>query len=79
MARYKEKRPRTCLIGGYRNNKLIAPVLFNGNCNTAVFNEWLTGHLLKTLKPGSVIVMESEACHLGIMPHFINPLKPEIL
>ena len=27
------KRPRTSLIGGYLNNKLIAPVLFDGNCN----------------------------------------------
>ena len=61
-----QKRPRTCLIGGYRNNKLIAPVLFNGNCNTEVFNEWLERHLLKTLKPNSVIVMDNAAFHKSV-------------
>ena len=61
-----QKRPRTCLIGGYRDNKLIAPVLFNGNCNAAVFNEWLTVHLLKSLKAGSVIVMDNASFHKSV-------------
>lgn len=54
-----QTRPRTSLIGGYRNNKLIAPFLLNGNCNTLVVNAWLKDHLLPILKKGSVIVMVS--------------------
>lgn len=61
-----QKRPRTSLIGGYRNGKLIAPVLFNGNCNTAVTNIWLKDHLLPELRSGSVIVMDNAAFHKSI-------------
>jgi transposase len=61
-----DRRPRTSLIGGYKNGKLIAPVLFNGNCNTKVMNVWLDDHLLPTLKKGSVIVMDNAAFHKSI-------------
>ena len=44
------KRPRISLIGGYLNNKLIAPILFDGNCNTLMINLWLKDHILPTLK-----------------------------
>ena len=32
------QRPRTRLIGGYLNQRFIAPMLFEGTCNTEVFN-----------------------------------------
>ncbi len=32
------KRKRTSLIGAYRDRRLIAPWLFEGTCNAAVFN-----------------------------------------
>lgn len=57
------KRPRTSLIGGYLNNKLIAPVTFSGTCTAAFFNEWLKKHLLPTLRKGSVIVLDNAAFH----------------
>lgn len=57
------KRPRTSLIGGYLNNKLIAPILFDGNCNTLMINLWLKDHILPTLKKGSVIVMDNASFH----------------
>ena len=60
------KRPRTSLIGGYRNRKLIAPVLFDGTCNTDVFNTWLKDHLLPELNPGSVIVMDNATFHKSL-------------
>lgn len=61
-----QSRPRTSLIGGYQNGKLIAPVLFNGNCNTHVMNVWLEEHLLPKIKKGSVIVMNNAAFHKSI-------------
>lgn len=58
-----QSRPRTSLIGGYLKGKLIAPVLFKGNCNTQAMNVWLKHHLLPELKPGSVIVMDNASFH----------------
>lgn len=60
------KRPRTSLIGGYRDNKLIAPVVFDGTCNTLIMNAWLEHHLIPTLKPKSVIVMDNATFHKSI-------------
>lgn len=57
------KRPRTSLIGGYRHNRLVAPVLFEGTCNTALFNTWLEQHLLPELQAGTVIVLDNATFH----------------
>jgi transposase len=57
------RQKRTSLIGGYRNGKLIAPVLFDGTCNTEVFNAWLTSQLLPILEPGTVIVLDNATFH----------------
>lgn len=57
------KRPRTSLVGGYLSGKLIAPMLFDGTCNTVTFNTWLEEHLLPSLKPQSVIVMDNATFH----------------
>ena len=55
--------PNASVNGGYRNSKLIAPVLFDGNCNTQVMNMWLKAHLLPELRPGSVIIMDNATFH----------------
>ena len=57
------KRPRTSLIGGYLCNKLIAPMLFDGTCDTDVFNEWLASELLPKLKPGTVVILDNAKFH----------------
>jgi transposase len=56
-------RPRTSLIGGYLNHRFIAPMLFDGTCNTEVFNQWLLHMLLPLLVTGSVIVMDNATFH----------------
>ncbi|MDR0780403.1 MAG: IS630 family transposase, partial [Pseudomonadales bacterium] len=58
-----QQRPRTSLIGGYREHKLIAPMLFTGTCNTSVFNQWLEHMLLPQLITGSVIVLDNARFH----------------
>jgi transposase len=83
------KRPRTSLIGGYRNGKLIAPVLFNGNCNTDTTNVWFKDHLLPVLRKGSVIVMDNASFHksqetrdiikdAGCFVLFLPPYSPHL-
>ncbi|HCK80713.1 MAG TPA: IS630 family transposase, partial [Candidatus Competibacteraceae bacterium] len=39
------KRPRTSLLAARIGDRLQAPSLFTGACNTAVFNAWLARQL----------------------------------
>jgi transposase len=61
------RRPRTSLIGGYLGKKLIAPLLFDGTCDTDVFNEWLSAELLPRLKCGTVIVLDNATFHKSFL------------
>ena len=54
---------RTSIIAGYVNNKSIAPMVFNGSCNTKLFETWVEKFLIKELKPGQVVVMDNAAFH----------------
>lgn len=54
---------RTNIIGGYVNNKSIAPMVFNGSCNTQLFEAWVEKFLIKELKPGQFVVMDNAAFH----------------
>lgn len=83
------QRPRTSLIGGYLNHRLIAPMLFEGTCNTEVFNQWLARLLLPGLMPGSVIVMDNATFHKSektielikradCVPLFLSPYSPDL-
>lgn len=46
---------RTNIVAGYVNKKNIAPMVFNGSCNTELFNKWVEQFLIKELKPGQVV------------------------
>ena len=61
--RASAQRPRTSLLGGYLKNKLIAPMLFGGTCNTTIFNEWLRHFLLPILTKPSVIILDNATFH----------------
>jgi len=61
--RASNQRPRTNLIGAYQQNCLIAPLLFEGACNTTVFNQWLTEFLLPELKQPSLIILDNASFH----------------
>jgi transposase/transposase-like protein len=58
-----QQRPRTRLIGGYREHKLMVPMLFEGACNTEVFNQWIEHMLLPQLASGSTIVLDNASFH----------------
>lgn len=86
---HANQRPRTSLIGGYLNHQLIAPMLFEGTCNTEVFNQWLLHMLFPGLVTGSVIVMDNAAFHksaetieiiedAGCVPLFLSPYSPDL-
>ncbi|EDZ66696.1 hypothetical protein NOC27_23 [Nitrosococcus oceani AFC27] len=46
-----------------RRDEWLAPVVFNGSCNTALVNTWIKDFLLKELKNPSVIVMDNARFH----------------
>ena len=64
-------------------------MLFEGTCNTEVFNQWLLHMLLPGLVTGSVIVMDNAAFHksaetieiiedAGCIPLFLSPYSPDL-
>ena len=80
---------RTNIIAGLVNNKSIAPMVFNGSCNTSVFNSWVESFLIKELIPGQFVVMDNAAFHKSIKTReliesagckviFLPPCSPDL-
>ena len=80
---------RTNIIAGYVNNKSIAPMVFNGSCNTEVFNSWVEHFLIKELVPGQFVVMDNASFHkaqktkeliesVGCKIIFLPPYSPDL-
>ncbi len=57
---------RTNVIAGLNLNKPVAPMVFNGSCNTDFFNGWVEPFLIKELKPGQYVVMDNAAFHKSL-------------
>ncbi|KJV75450.1 DDE superendonuclease family protein, partial [Orientia tsutsugamushi str. TA716] len=45
------------------NNKSIAPMIFNGACNTRLFEAWVQQVLINELNPAQFVVMDNAAFH----------------
>jgi hypothetical protein len=84
-----QQRPRTNLIAGHCEHKLIAPMLFEGNCNTLLFNDWLEQILLPGLFMGSIILTGNATFRksqkimdliwdAGCTPLFLSPYCPDL-
>ena len=80
---------RTNIIAGLISNELIAPMVFNGSCNTQVFESWVEQFLIKELKPGQVVVMDNASFHksqktkkliesVGCRLLFLPPYSPDL-
>ena len=54
---------RSNIIAGYVNKVAIAPMVFNGSCNTRLFEGWVEQCLIKELKAGQVVIMDNAAFH----------------
>lgn len=46
------------MIAGLRNNQIIEPVIFEGNCNKEIFTTYVETILTKELHPEQTIVKE---------------------
>jgi transposase len=59
------KNKRITVISAYSNQtkKLIAPIYFEGNTDTEIFNQWIEEFLITELKPNQTIIMDNAAFH----------------
>ena len=80
---------RSNIIGGYSNKKIMAPMVFNGTCNTMVFNKWVEKVLIRELQPGQCVVMDNASFHksqktkdliesVGCEVIFLPPYSPDL-
>jgi len=80
---------RTNIIAGYVNNKSIAPLVFNGSCNTQLFEAWVERFLIKELEVGQVVIMDNASFHrsqktkdliesVGCRVIFLPPYSPDL-
>ena len=54
---------RTSVIAGLCDKEVLAPLLFQGSCNTELFITWIAQQLVPTLKTGQVVVMDNASIH----------------
>lgn len=54
---------RESVIAALSQGKLLAPMCYEGTCNTELFNAWLKQVLLPELKPGQVLILDNATFH----------------
>ncbi len=80
---------RTNIVAGLVNNKSIAPMVFNGTCDTQLFEFLVEKFLIKELKSGQVVIMDNAAFHkskktreliesAGCRLIFLPPYSPDL-
>ena len=80
---------RTNIIAAYVKHKSIAPMIFNGSCNTKLIETWVEQLLIKELKAGQVVIMDNAAFHksqkikdliesVGCKLIFLPPYSPDL-
>jgi len=58
-----KRRERTSIISASQHGKLVAPLVFQGSCNTEVVDVYFEKVLLPALPAGSVIVLDNARFH----------------
>lgn len=59
---YQHKR-RISMIAGLSQKEIIAPIIFEGTCNKAIFETYVETILIKELTPGQTVVMDNINFH----------------
>jgi transposase len=53
----------TTFLGALRNTGFVAPLTVEGAINGALFRAWVEQHLVPTLRPGDIVVMDNLSSH----------------
>ncbi len=83
------RRPRTSLVAARINGRLEEPLLFEGTCDTRVFNAWLQTRLCPRLRSEHLVIMDNAAFHkspetaqlieeTGATLLFLPPYSPDL-
>jgi putative transposase len=83
------RRPRTSLLAARIGQDVAEPVLFDGTCDTEVFNSWLKTRLCPRLTPKHLVIMANAAFHqssatiqlieeTGATLLFLPPYSPDL-
>lgn len=84
-----QRRPRTSLLAAHIGKTFVAPLLFDGSCNTALFNAWLAQELCPLLNACHVVVMDNAPFHKSALTQtlitrtgaallFLPPYSPDL-
>ena len=66
---------RISMIGGLCNQSFMAPFMFEGHCNTTVFELYVEHVLAPKLKMGMVVVIDNASFHKSTrIKNLIRPL-----
>lgn len=82
------RRPRTSLLAARIDGRLEEPLLFEGTCDTEIFNPWLKTRLCSRLTPQHLVMMDNAAFHTspdtaeliaatGATLLFLSPYSPD--
>lgn len=80
---------RINMIAGWCNGKIIAPFIFEGTCNSSVFEVHVEQVLIKQLKPGQIYIIDNARFHktnkiitliesVGCSVLFLPPYSPDL-
>ncbi len=58
-----KREARTSIIAGLAQGNSLAPMMFEGYCNTDVVKGWVEEMLLPELKPGQTVIWDNASFH----------------
>ncbi len=84
-----KKYQRINMIAAQCQGEVLAPMVFEGNCDRMLFEHWFETQLLPRLTPGKVIVMDNYTIHksnkiqiiaeeYGCRVLFLPPYSPDL-
>lgn len=80
---------RTSFIAGKRGKEIIAAMIYEGTCDTLLFETWLKKRLIPTLVPGQTVILDNARFHkskkakemieaAGCTLIFLPPYSPDL-
>lgn len=54
---------RMSVIGAWRTGEIIAPMVFEGHTNSAIFCQWFEEFLVPELVPGQIVILDNASFH----------------